>query len=115
MIERFETTSRLSKILAVGNSVFLSGLTAKDKSGDVKQQALDIFHQIEGYLAMAGTDKRHLVSVNIWLADITLAPRMNEAWESWIDPEALPARATVGAALGGQGTLIEVMAQAIRP
>lgn len=115
MIDRFETTGRLSKVLKAGGFVFLSGLTAKDKSGDVRQQTLDILRQIDGYLAQAGSDKAHLVSVNIWLTDISGFAEMNAAWESWVDPSALPARATVESALAGKGALVEIQAQAILP
>lgn len=115
MIIRHDTTARLSKVLTAGQFVFLSGLTAKDKSGDVKQQTLDILAQIDGYLEKAGTNRDHLVSVNIWLTDISTFPAMNEAWESWINPQALPARATVESQLAGKGSLVEIMAQAILP
>jgi enamine deaminase RidA (YjgF/YER057c/UK114 family) len=115
VIERHETTARLSKVLIAGGFVFLSGLTAKDKSGDVRAQTVDILNQIDGYLKLAGTDKDHLVSANIWLADISSFPEMNAGWESWINPQALPARATVESKLAGKGSLVEIMAQAILP
>lgn len=41
---------------------------------------------------MAGTDKSKLVSVNIWLKDISQFDQMNATWELWVDPSALPAR-----------------------
>lgn len=115
MIERFETTNRLSKVLTAGNLVFLSGLTAQDKSKNVRDQTLEVLEQIDRYLTMAGTDKRHIVSANIWLTDVGTFAEMNEAWESWVDPNALPARATVGSPLAGRGSLVEIQVQAIKP
>jgi enamine deaminase RidA (YjgF/YER057c/UK114 family) len=113
MIKRYETTSRLSKVLVANGFAFLSGLTARDRAGDVKAQTLDILQQIDGYLAMAGTDKSKLVNVNIWLKNISQFNEMNAVWEKWVDPNALPARATVQAALAHEDILVEIMAQAL--
>lgn len=112
-ITRFETTNLLSKVLVANGFAFLSGLTAKDRSGDVKQQTADILSQIDTYLSAANTDKTRLVSVNIWLKDISQFQEMNEAWEAWIDKDALPARATVEARLAREDILVEIMAKAL--
>ncbi len=113
MITRFDETDVLSKVLVANGFAFLSGLTPKDRSGDAKAQTLDILNQIDDYLAKAGTDKSKLVSVNIWLKNIDHFDDMNAAWKSWIDPTALPARATVEARLADEDILVEVMAKAL--
>ena len=60
MITRHEVTGRLSKVLVANGFAFLSGLTAKDRSGGVKEQTADILAQIDGYLALGelGLDGR---------------------------------------------------------
>ncbi len=113
MIERFQPTTRLSRALRAGDKVYLSGLTARDKSGDVRAQTLDILGQIDELLALAGTSRARLLKVNIWLTDISTFAQMNSAWESWVDPACLPARATVQAQLAGSGSLVEIMAEAL--
>lgn len=40
---------------------------------------------------------------------------MDSVWTRWFDPEHLPARATVGVADLGVGTLLEVTATAVKP
>lgn len=112
MIQRYDTTPRLSKLLVANGFAFLSGLTAKDKTGGVREQTADILTQVEHYLGLARTDKTRLVKVNIWLKDMSMFDEMNAAWEAWVDPEALPARATVQSNLL-DGTLVEIMAQAV--
>lgn len=113
MIERFAPTSRLSRAVKAGGTVYLSGLTAKDKSGGVAEQTRDVLAQIDQLLAAAGTSKSRLVKVNIWLTDVSTFAEMNSAWEAWVDPACLPARATVEAKLAGSGSLVEIMAEAI--
>lgn len=112
MIQRYDTTPLLSKVLVANGFAFLSGLTAKDKSGGVREQTADILKQIEHYLGLANTDKTRLVKVNIWLKDMSMFDEMNAAWEAWVEPAACPARATVQSTLG-DGTLVEIMAQAV--
>ena len=112
MIQRYDTTPRLSKVLVANGFAFLSGLTAKDKTGSVREQTADILKQVTHYLNLANTDKTRLVKVNIWLKDMSMFEEMNAAWDAWIDPAALPARATVQSTLG-DGTLVEIMAQAV--
>ena len=98
-IQRFSTTGRLSKALKADGKVYLSGLTSRNKAADVTAQTADILKQIDGYLAEVGTDKTRLVKVNIWLADIAEFDAMNAAWDAWVSPDHLPARATVEARL----------------
>ena len=113
MITRHEVTGRLSKVLIANGFAFLSGLTAKDRSGGVREQTADILKQIDGYLAMAGTDKTRIVVANIWLKDIANFNEMNAAWEAWVDPAQPPARATVESRLAAENILVEIQVQAL--
>ncbi len=112
-ITRYACTGRLSKVLKAGNTVYLSGLTARDKGGDIAAQTSDIIRQIEEYLALAGTDRTRLVKVNIWLNAIEDFEAMNAVWDAWVDPENQPVRATVESKLAGTGNLVEMMAEAV--
>lgn len=113
MITRHEVTGRLSKVLVANGFSFLSGLTAADRSGGVREQTTDILKQIDGYLAMAGTDKTRIVVANIWLKDIANFNEMNAAWEAWVDPAQSPARATVESRLAAENILVEIQVQAL--
>lgn len=113
MITRHEVTGRLSKALVANGFAFLSGLTAADRSGGVREQTADILKQIDGYLAMAGTDKTRIVVANIWLKDIANFNEMNAAWEAWVDPAQPPARATVESRLAAENILVEIQVQAL--
>lgn len=113
MITRYESNGRLSKALVANGFVFLSGITAKDRTGGVAEQTTDILAQIDEYLAMAGTNKSKLVVGNIWLKDVTTFAEMNSAWEAWVDPTATPARATVESRLAHDSILVEIQVQAL--
>ncbi len=113
MITRHEVTGRLSKVVVANGFAFLSGLTPNDRSGGVAEQTADILRQIDGYLAVAGTDKTRIVVANIWLKDISTFNQMNAAWEAWVDPAQPPARATVESRLAAENILVEIQVQAL--
>nr|WP_175799917.1 RidA family protein [Burkholderia anthina] len=113
MIVRHEVTQRLSKVVVANGFAFLSGVTARDRSGGVGAQTRDILEQIDGYLERVGTDKASIVVANIWLKEIDGFAAMNDAWEAWVDRENPPARATVESRLAADDILVEIQVQAV--
>jgi enamine deaminase RidA (YjgF/YER057c/UK114 family) len=113
MIKRIGTEGRFATAVVTQGFVYLSGLMAKNRNGDVREQTADILAQIDKHLMEAGSDKHHLISVSIWLQDIADFDEMNVAWDAWIDPQAKPVRATVESRNAGDGALVEIMAQAL--
>ena len=108
-IKRIEAGPRMSKAVIHGNTVYLAGITAEDRNGDVKEQTKQILAQIDRHLAAAGTDKSKLLSANIWLTDIATWADMNTVWDAWVAPGNTPARATVEAKLAAPGLKVEIM------
>jgi enamine deaminase RidA (YjgF/YER057c/UK114 family) len=90
-----------------GNLVFCSGMVADDKGLDMKGQTAQVLKKIDTVLAQAGTNKSHLLSATVYMADASLKDEMNEAWMSWVDRSNLPTRTAVGAALT-PGTMVEI-------
>jgi enamine deaminase RidA (YjgF/YER057c/UK114 family) len=111
-IRRIKPGPRMSGAVVHGNTVYLAGLTADDKSQDVKGQTRQILAKIDGLLAEAGSDKSKILSANIWLTDIGTWSQMNEVWDAWVAPGHTPARATVEAKLAAPGLTVEIMVQA---
>jgi enamine deaminase RidA (YjgF/YER057c/UK114 family) len=104
----------MSSAVVHGNIVYLAGLTADDRTLDVKGQTKQILDKIDKFLAEAGTDKTKLLSANIWLTDINTWSQMNEVWDAWVAPGCTPARATVEARLAAAGLTVEIMVQAAK-
>jgi enamine deaminase RidA (YjgF/YER057c/UK114 family) len=96
----------MSRAVVHGDTVYVSGHV--DRGANVTEQTRSILTRIEALLAEAGTNKSHLLSAQIWLADIGTFDEMNAVWEAWIDPAAPPARATVESRLAGPEYLIEI-------
>ena len=114
-IERYETGPRMSKAVIHGDTVYLADIVADSPKGkSVAEQTKNILSQIDGFLALAGTDKTKLLSANIWITDMTIFAEMNGVWDSWVSPGNAPARATVEAKLASPDYKVEIMVVAAR-
>lgn len=113
-IERIEVGPRMSNAVAYGHTVYLAGVVASDATLDVKGQTSQILDKVDALLTAAGSDKSRLLRANIWLTDISTWAEMNEVWDAWVVPGQTPARATVQAALAGEGLKVEIMIEAAR-
>lgn len=114
-IRRLMPEARLSGATVHGKTVYLAGQVADDATLDAEGQMADILRQIDALLAEAGTDKRHLLMVQIYIQDLADFEGMNRAWDAWIDPAHLPARATVRADLHEKSWRMEVTGVAALP
>src|SRR6478672_1666605 len=104
-IERHETGPRMSKAVIHGDTVYLAGIVADSPNGkSLTEQTRNILSQIDGFLALAGTDKTKLLSANIWITDMANFAEMNSVWDSRVSPGNTPARATVEAKLASPTT-----------
>lgn len=115
-VQRIHVEKRFSEIAISGNLVHLAGQLASDTQLDIKgqtQQTLDI---IDRFLADAGTDKSHILSVMIFLKDIDRDyDAMNEIWDVWCaDIQPLP-RTCVEAKMYRPEVLVEMTVTAVKP
>lgn len=80
---------------------------------EIQAQTQAALAAIDANLADAGSDKTRLVSVQIFLADMSQKAAMDEVWNDWIGPDwnTWPQRACVGAPLAGD-TLVEIVVTA---
>jgi enamine deaminase RidA (YjgF/YER057c/UK114 family) len=112
VIKRNGPGPAISRSVAHGDVVYLSGMTAEDKKADMAGQTRQVLERIDKALAEAGSDKSRLLSAMIFLSDMAQKDAMNDVWRAWISPQNPPARITVGADLGSPTTLVEIMVTA---
>ncbi|MCP5471098.1 MAG: nitroreductase family protein [Sinobacteraceae bacterium] len=112
-IRRFESSARMSQAVVANGVVYLAGQVADDTTADVEGQTRQVLAEIDRLLALVGTDKRRILSANIYLADIGDFAAMNRAWEAWVASDAKPARATIEAKLAAPKYRVEVQVTAL--
>jgi enamine deaminase RidA (YjgF/YER057c/UK114 family) len=112
MVQRYDVGPRLSE-MAVHNGVcYLAGQVAGDGSQDITGQTKQVLAAIDALLARAGTDKRKLLRVEIFITDLADFPAMNAVWEAWLPEGCAPPRATVKAALARPEWKVEMVVTA---
>jgi len=112
-IVRIETDKRRSRAVVYNGMVFVGGMTADDRSQDIKGQTQQTLARIEKFLADAGTDKSRLLTAQIWIKDLARDfEGMNEVWNAWTAPNAAPTRATAQCEMGASDILVEIIVTA---
>lgn len=101
-IKRQRVNQRMSQIVVHAGIVYLAGQVALDHPGAaVVEQTREVVQRIDTLLKEAGTDKSHLLTALVWLADVSTFDEMNSVWDAWVSPGNTPARACVEAKLAG--------------
>ena len=114
-IERTGLTPRWCDAAAFNGIVFLAGHVAEKTEGaPLREQTQEVLALLEETLEAAGSARDRILSVQIFLADITAIAEMTAVWDSWVAKGHAPARATVGAALASPGYAIEITAVAAK-
>ena len=115
MVTRIKSGPRMSQAVVHGDTVYLAGQVASNRSADTAAQTREILASIDKLLAEAGTDKTHVLAATVYLADMSTFNEMNAVWDAWIAPGSAPARATVGAPLASSAYRVEIVVIAARP
>jgi len=128
--ERLKPLANYPFLREVGDLLFLSGVSARQKDGsiagttrhvdgsvshDVAEQLRAIFGNISKTMRSVGGTIEDVVDVTIFLTDMADFPAMNAEYNKWIGANG-PARTTVGApALPHPDMVVELKVVARKP
>ena len=108
-VQRLHVGKRLSEVAIHNGTVYLAGQIAEDTSELIEGQTREVLGHIDRLLAEAGSSKEHILSTQIYLADIKDFEGMNAAWDAWVPAGHAPPRATVEAKLARPELLVEII------
>lgn len=108
-ITRLHVGKRLSEVAIHNGTIYLAGQLAEDVSQNIEAQTRETLGHIDRLLGEAGSDKEHILSCQIYLADIKDFSGMNTAWDEWVATGNSPPRATVEAKLARPEILVEIV------
>ena len=108
MIERIETTTRMSRIVKHNGTIYLCGQVCKDAERDITEQTSSMLEKVDELLLKAGSDKNHLLSATIYVSDMKYFAAMNAVWDAWVPEGHAPARACVQAKMARDALLVEI-------
>lgn len=113
-IKRIGTGPRMSQAVVHNGIVYLAGqIGAPGK--DASAQTRAVLDSIDALLTEAGTDRSHLLTATIWLADMDDFAAMNAVWDEWIDSANTPTRATGKVRLATPDYRVEIIVTASLP
>ena len=110
MIERIETSARMSKIVKHNGVAYLCGQVGDEAT--VVEQTLDCLSRVDALLEKAGSSREKMLQAIIWLADMEDFAEMNAVWDAWIPEGHAPARACGEAKLARQDFKVEIIVTA---
>lgn len=110
-IKRFNVENRYSDTAVFNGVAYLAGQVANDLSKSIDGQMREILNMIDALLALANSDKSHILMATIYLADLADYSAMNAVWDAWVaDIKGnAPPRATVQAKLANPNYKVEVV------
>jgi enamine deaminase RidA (YjgF/YER057c/UK114 family) len=111
-ITRLDQNTRRARAVIHGDTVYLAGHTAADRSQDIGGQTRQVLAAIDQMLAEAGTDKSRILSVTIWLKSMEYFAGMNAVYDAWIVQGSAPARCCGALELAVPDILVEIMVTA---
>ena len=110
MIERIDVGQRMSKIVKHNGVAYLCGQVGAGAS--VAEQTKDCLSRVDALLAKAGSSRKNLLQVIIWLADMNDFAEMNAVWDGWVPEGCAPARACGEARLAREELRVEIIVTA---
>jgi enamine deaminase RidA (YjgF/YER057c/UK114 family) len=112
-IQRIQPGPRLSRAVIHNGVAYLAGITAPDRTQDIRGQLAQVFARLDQHLRDAGSDRGRLLSALVVLKDPARDfAALNELWEAWIPAGQAPARATIQAGLAAPDILVEIIVTA---
>jgi enamine deaminase RidA (YjgF/YER057c/UK114 family) len=63
------------------------------ETGNIAEQAQSLLANLDGRLALAGTDKTQLLSTQVFLTNMADYDGFNAVWEAWLPEGCAPSRA----------------------
>jgi enamine deaminase RidA (YjgF/YER057c/UK114 family) len=112
-INRIGTSPRWSDVVIHGG-VARWVEVAEDPGQDARGQIAQVLAQIDSTLPKIKSNRRSLLEVLVFLADLNDAPVLNELWDAWVPIGHLPIRACVQAGLSA-GCRVEMVITATVP
>lgn len=112
-IQRIQSGRRLSEAVVCGGMVYISGQVDVTYARTTKEQTRAVLRSIDELLKKAGSDKQHILRCTVYLSNMGSFAEMNEAWEEWVDPQALPARSVLESSLPDPSWKVQISTIAV--
>ncbi|MEY3664320.1 MAG: hypothetical protein RLZZ153_502 [Pseudomonadota bacterium] len=80
-----------------------------DPAASIGEQTRQMLARVDERLALAGSDKSHILMAHVMISDMRHFAGMNEVWDAWVDQDNPPARACGAADLASPDMKVEII------
>ncbi|WP_192456845.1 Rid family hydrolase [Musicola keenii] len=108
-ITRINPEARWSDAVIYNGTLYYTSVP-ENLEEDARAQTENALAALDAILHQAGTDKRRLLDVTLFLADAADFAAMNAAWDAWVVAGSAPVRCTVQAKLMNPRFKVEIKA-----
>ena len=112
-ITRIKPQAQWSDAVVYGKTVYF--VEVPESGTDITSQTQALLAQADRTLALAGSDKRHLLMATIYIKNMTERTALNAAWQAWLPEGCAPARVCVSAEMASPDYLLEIAFTAAAP
>lgn len=112
-IKRIKPGHRFSEAVVCEGNVYISGQVDLKRSRDAVTQTTEILRIIDELLALAGSDKEHILRCTVYLSNMGDFAEMNKAWENWVSKDNPPARSVLESALPDPSWKVQISTVAV--
>lgn len=96
IIKRIDVKQTYSDIVIHNGTIYLSGQVPWISAGkSIQEQSNEVFNHIDDRLKDAGSDKAHILSMQVFLKNPEDYPKFNEVFIAWIPTGCAPSRNTI--------------------
>lgn len=107
-IKRYETKTRMSRIVVHNGTVYLCGQVAGDAGAGIVGQTETMLEKVDRLLESVGSSRHQILSATIYIKDMIDFAEMNAVWDTWVPDGHAPARACVQAQMARPELLVEI-------
>lgn len=109
-IQRHDTKTRMSRAVIHNDTAYLCGQVPgpDERTGDITEQTHSMLSRVDALLQEIGSDREHLLSATIYIADGDDVGAMNAIWDAWVPEGHAPARTCVIAPMPARELKVEV-------
>jgi enamine deaminase RidA (YjgF/YER057c/UK114 family) len=111
VIRRFDFDARIHHGVVHNGTVYLTGQVGTPGTS-ASAQMQEVLDKIDTLLTKAGSDRRHILHVQMWLDDIRDFDAVNRVWDTWMPMDHAPARSSGEGRMARPGMLVELIVTA---
>ncbi|MCA2014313.1 RidA family protein [Cereibacter sphaeroides] len=110
-IQRLEFDTRIHHATVHNGTVYLTGQVGTPGTS-AEAQMQEVLDKIDHLLTLSGSDRRHILHVQMWLDDIRDFDAVNKVWDAWMPMDHAPARSSGEGRMAKAGMLVELIVTA---